>query len=374
MNYLPSFNQSGALSLVTGLSMGSEAKGRTAYEIAMQSPADIYVSVASTSGAHTLPDGRVAYHLPVGALVPQNKRSTIYLAQGSVIDPERFKQEIEDHDVNPDRIVIAPTAAVVVECDKMQEVNELTRIASTVHGGGAAFARKVMRDPAAIAQNHPYLSQFCHPHFSLSRLLDEGMSAMAEVPQGYGLSLNNAEFYPYVTSKDINVSAALAACGLHPRYLGNVCGVARRFIIRVGNPTDENGVEIGYSGPFPSDSELLNFEKDLKVPVERTTLTDRPRFVGTLSRKLYLQAMDEIQPDVLYVTFCDYPEGASFSGWNGALAHTLPLLVDGVKRPPSHVVLTFGPGLYESTTLLWQEVVDAVNGHRHLEETWGVNT
>ena len=124
-----------------------------------------------------------------------------------------------------------------------------------------------------------------------------------EVPQGFSLSVNHG-FYPYTTSRNVTVAAALNDLGVHPSYLGSVHMSLRTYPIRVGNIVVD-GQEIGNSGPFYPDSVELQWE-DLGQTPERTTVTQRIRRIATFSLIQYKAALRVNKPDFVFLNFANY--------------------------------------------------------------------
>lgn len=303
----------GKASIIIGGQFGSEGKGLAASYAAASEDFTIAVSIAAPNAGHTFHDahGRrhVASHLPAcGVLRP---RTIIHLAAGSVIDPDRFLAEIARLEVDPARVSIDPRAAVIRPQDVAFEddpASMATAIASTQKGVGRAVACKAMRE-TPLAKDCPSLQGFVRD-IEIGRHLARGASALIEVPQGVGLGLNAGLAYPYVTSREISVSAALAECGLHPKDLGRTLMVVRLHPIRVGDITDEDGLAIGHSGPFYPDSRELGWEELGQAP-ERTTVTGRIRRVATFSWTQYRHAVRLCWPDFVLLNFANYARDAA---------------------------------------------------------------
>lgn len=133
----------------------------------------------------------------------------------------------------------------------------------------------------------------------------QGLNILLESGQGFDLSLNHGLSYPYCTSIDVLPSTLLSGLGLHPYFLGNVMMTLRTYPIRVGNPKNKNGEEIGYSGPVWDDSNELCWE-DLNQLPELTTVTKRVRRIFTWSYKQYLNSLRFIKPTHVFLNFVNY--------------------------------------------------------------------
>lgn len=288
---------------------GSTGKGLIASAIAAHCHVDIAVGRLSPNAGHTFYYNSRKYItklLPVAGIM--QPKSTIYLCAGSVIDPDLLEREIKEFDIDPDRIVIHPRAAVITPEDKEREQSPdgIVKIASTQSGSGEARASKIMRKNPLV-QGISSLQRYIHTHFDLYDLLQEkhGLNVLIETGQGFDLGLNFGYNYPYCTSIDVIPSAVLSDLGCHPHDLGNVMMAIRTYPIRVGNVSDSEGREIGYSGPVYPDSQELTWE-ELEQKPERTTVTKRIRRVFTFSEQEYLRSLRYIRPTHIFLNFINY--------------------------------------------------------------------
>ena len=309
----------GKLNLLLDGQFGSTGKGLLAQYIGLHNHVDLAISNASANAGHTFfNEGKkvILKHLPVSGII--NKRSTIYLCAGAIIDPCILLGEIIDTNTDPNRVFIHPRAAVIDKTDIDIENTDqgVKRIASTMSGVGSALVRKINRG-ARLAGSIHELTRFIKD-IDVQKLLDEGCTALMEVPQGMDLSLNHGFSYPYCTSRDITPSAALSDAGVHPKYIGKISVSLRTYPIRVGN-IEEGGVQKGYSGPFYSDSMETTWE-DIGVYVEYTTRTHRVRRVATFSHLQYKKMLQVMLPDYVFLNFCNYLKPTELSD----LLETLP--------------------------------------------------
>jgi adenylosuccinate synthase len=233
-----------------------------------------------------------------------NDHGTIYLSSASVVDIKDLAMECHFLGVSPSRVCIDPSASILYVLFVSEDKRSVIEIGSTGSGTGPARAHKIRRIPGnrcTAASHADTLKQY---GFSVARLSDDpraydGRSRiLAEVAQGYGLSLNS-EYYPYCTSTNISVAQTLADLRLHPSALGDVHMAIRTFPIRVRNP--ENGT----SGPFPHDSVELSWE-ELGVEPETSTVTGRQRRIATFSHSQFAEACRELRPDYVFVNFLNY--------------------------------------------------------------------
>ena len=296
----------GKLNILIDGQFGSTGKGLVASYIGWYNHVDIAITNASMNAGHTFYVGDKKYvtkHLPITGIL--NKRSTIYLCAGAIIDPEFLIKELRIFDINPDRICIHPRAAIIEDQDREYESKgSVKKIASTQSGVGSALIRKIDRK-AKLAKDNPLIKHMVK-EIDLSFYLDQGVIAGMEVPQGFSLSINSGFSYPHCTSREITVSAALTDAQLHPSYLGNVFSVIRTYPIRVGHII-EDGVKVGDSGPFFPDSKETTWKK-LGVDPEYTTNTNRVRRVATFSMIEYHKMLKMFRPDYIFLNFANYLE------------------------------------------------------------------
>jgi adenylosuccinate synthase len=265
---------------------------------------DIAVTNASTNAGHTFYVGDNKYvtkHLPVTGIL--NKRSTIYLCPGAIIEPNFLLKELSALNIKVERVCIHPRVAIIEPNDIEYEQNgPVKRIASTRSGVGSALARKINRD-SGLAQSHPLLKPMIKA-LDLNFYLEQGCEIVMEVPQGFDLSINSGLSYPHCTSREITVAQALSDAQVHPKFLGEVIVVLRTFPIRVGHIV-ENGKVVGDSGPFYEDSKEVSWEHIGVLP-EFTTNTKRKRRVATFSRKQYKKMLSAFRPDKIFLNFANY--------------------------------------------------------------------
>jgi adenylosuccinate synthase len=249
---------------------------------------------------------RVAYHLPTSVLIAAQYGllPVVYLNAGSIIDPVVLEREMNEFNIP--ELFIHPNAAVINDADRAAEgdVNSAqTMIASTRKGVGHALSRKILRS-AYLAKDHPFLQRFTE-RLDLNEAMRAGRSVLVEIPQGVSLSVDS-RFYPHVTSRNCTVSQAMADAGIHPSFYNASVLVLRTYPIRVGNIT-EAGRELGHSGSHYPDQREISWNQ-LKVAPEMTTVTKRIRRVFTFSVQQMREAMALTRPDVVCLTFCDYPD------------------------------------------------------------------
>lgn len=349
--WLDSFCRPGKADFLVGGQWGSEGKGAAAAYLAkalvelgaQRHMYDIVTTNAGAQAGHTSTHNgktRVAFHLPTAALIAQDYgiRPLVYLNAGSIIDPQVLEDELRDAGFTPGQFVIHPNAAIITDGCRAAEGDRQsaqTKIASTRKGVGEALARKVLRY-GLTAKDHPFTKQFVSREFSLSHALKNGASVLVEVPQGIGLSIDGP-FYPHCTSRNCTVMQAMSDAGIHPSFYGASMLVLRTYPIRVGNIV-EAGQELGQSGGHYPDQREISWN-ELGVRPEITTVTKRVRRVFTFSVDQMRDAMALTRPDVVCLTFCDYP-GANRSGITEQIHYAAASV--GMKGPPT-VLYQAGP-------------------------------
>ncbi|MDD4352635.1 MAG: adenylosuccinate synthetase [Candidatus Gracilibacteria bacterium] len=301
---------------------GSTGKGLIAGYLALKRNPDTAVCNFGCNAGHTtvLDDGRVVMvqMLPSAIVAPSVK--TVLIGPGAIIDPEILASEVEKYAdfLKGKNIYIHESAAVIHDVHKEREKSSLNRVSSTCKGVGAAQADKTMRVDGCIAKR-------CFRHFgdgvekvSVSEFTDLLLKSdllQIESAQGLELGINSGGWYPYCTSRDINVHQILSDCGVpycmdHPEIIVTM----RTFPIRVGDAYDKGGEKVGTSGPVYDDQREISWE-ELGVPFERTTVTKKVRRVFTWSNKNLDKVLKVLCPNHIFLNFVNYLEdNPSFEG------------------------------------------------------------
>ncbi len=303
----------GKLNISIDGQFGSTGKGLLNSVLAKEE-INVAVTNAAPNAGHTFDVGggkKTVFHLPVAGVL--NPGSRIYLCAGSIIDPELLANEIEEFGV-AGRVYVHPRAAIVTDAHKEAERDGTAHIASTQKGVGAALADKVTRRHGVIlAGDYDFGPAVTKTSLRLQDLLNYGETALMEVPQGFGLSINHGLSYPHCTSRDLTIGQSLNDAGVHPHFLGKTYLSLRTFPIRVGNimRVDEDGHKVlGWSGPFYPDSDEKTWDQMGQTP-ELTTVTKRVRRVATFSMQQYKEAARALRPDIVFVNFCNYIKARS---------------------------------------------------------------
>jgi adenylosuccinate synthase len=325
----------GKLTFVLDGGAGSSAKGmRGAYLWKYLRPHFVTFAVNTfmENAAHTIThrDGREYIHQCLSSITSLGGYQKQYVSPGSVFAAKTMIDEIKAHNITPHKLGIHPNAVIVTPKDidyekglvdfegnsKQNQDSINLRIGSTLHGVGAARARRILRrDDVVLAKDIPELAPYiCDTNIEIMDRLDRGEAGIMEIAQGYQLSLMS-RFFPKTTSRNCSVSAALDDSLLPPSVCGPVVVNFRTYPIRVNNnkyirnsdkkiltweefvatPEHDKTIIKGDSGGCYPDQEELTWEQissraGSKI-FECTSLTKLPRRVYTFSKLNLLEAL-----------------------------------------------------------------------------------
>lgn len=332
-----------AITLVIDGQYGSTGKGAIVGYIASNDQPDTIVTQWAPNAGHTTitKSGQKFIHIQLanGIISPRLKR--VLIGPGSLINPEILAAEIhsaKDHGylINAE-VIIHPFAGVVEERHREEEAGPMTKIGSTKKGCGAAQIHRIRRNPddqnvacKALPKGPWHVATI----EEYNKAVDAGRVILGEGSQGFGLSMYHG-FYPYTTYRDVTTAQHIADMGLPLSWkfgAFKVVGTFRTYPIRVANRFDEQGVQVGYSGPCYDDQKEISFE-DINQATEYTTVTKLPRRIFTFSEK---QAADAIRQNGIaeaFLNFCNY-------------CQTEAELMDIIKKLSKHTFIRyygFGP-------------------------------
>ena len=335
---MPDIFKPGKITFVLDGGAGSSGKGIRAANMWKYHRAPLTAIAINTflsNAAHTIQhaDGREYVHQCLSSVTTvDDKWNLQYLGPGCGFAVDEFLRDVEQSNLSDvckkSRIKIHPNVSIVTQKDIDYEKGLVNfdgdkstahdsanlRIGSTLHGVGAARARRILRRPdAVIAKNVPELQSYiqdCGPVIMSS--LDDGYSALGEIAQGYQLSLYS-KFYPCTTSRNCSVMAFMDDAMLPLRFAGPVVLNFRTYPIRVNDNKyvrksddkiltwdeyastreDDRRIVVGYSGGCYPDQQELTWDQISESAGEKifecTSLTKLPRRVFSFSR----QNMDE---------------------------------------------------------------------------------
>lgn len=304
---------------------GSTGKGLIAGYLALTRKPDTAVCNYGTNAGHTvvLDDGRVVMTQMLPSAIVSPSVKNILIGPGAVIDPEILMAEIEKYAdlLKGKNIYVHESAALIGDIHKYREKNQLNRVSSTCKGVGAAQADKIMRIAGCTVGNSHRSFEGNVKVVSVMEFTDlllESKVLQIESAQGLELGLNSGGWYPYCTSRDVNICQVFSDCGI-PYCMDKpeIVVTMRTFPIRVGDAFDASGNKIGTSGPVYDDQREITWE-ELGVPLERTTVTHKIRRVFTWSDKNFEKVLKLLAPDYIFLNFINYlkDENPSFESPN----------------------------------------------------------
>ncbi len=303
----------------------------------------------------------------------------VVIGADAVIDTKKALEEIRDWKLDTSNLFIHPLVTIIEDKDVQWEMDNLAHMGSTMTGGGAAKAHKILRIKEIFAKDHPELSKYVtNTHELVNGWLAEGKTGLLETAQGYDLSQDTIWtgldgevkcMYPYNTSRNINTASFLGFSFVSPKLAGNVILNIRSFPIRVGDSTTVKGdivvkmndgsekgvyfeefkdilkgrlpkdievirekypdalgvVKLGSSGPVYDDQTELSWDEVSKragSPMnleEKTSLTKRIRRVFDRSALQIRNSTMACMPNVLSINFVNYIDH-SISGVSGKMS------------------------------------------------------
>jgi len=350
--------QTGRLNILLDAFWGSSGKGKTSAWLADRFNITHVSSSNFPNAGHTaaFEDGTkfIAKAIPTAAILRKVKGTGIknFISPGSGFAWLQLIKEWKESG-RPD-IYIHSRANIVNDSHKKREAEgqESTKhIASTMQGSATAMVDKILRKADCdLAGSHPFrelmeecfhkdqmmADAFLNQHEVLDEFLERvrvidaqefrnvthsalqnGQTWLHEGSQGYALSIDHGSHYPFCTSRNCSVQAAMDHMAVPPKLVGDVYLNLRTFPIRVGNVV-ENGIQKGYSGDFYSDckewtweqvaaySGMPSDEAQKLAERERTTVTKRIRRVTNFSFEGLKDAVQTNGATKLVMNFIQY--------------------------------------------------------------------
>lgn len=311
--------------MIIDMQYGSTGKGLLAGYLAQKFMPDVVATAWGPNAGHTFIDrnGREYIHRMLANGVVSPKLKHVCIGPGSVIDPDILAREIVScADLLQDvTIHVHPKAAIVTEKHLDSERNMVT-IGSTMKGTGAAVIQRIERDPG-----RPNIAGSVFPLQATRRISDAGVKLMLhedsyhqaiknsitlqiEGAQGFSLSMYHG-FYPYTTSRDVTPAQVMADCAIPWKIRPLIYGTLRTFPIRVANRFNEEGKQVGTSGPCYIDQEELDWS-EIGVEPELTTVSKLPRRIFSFSQTQLHHAARMCGPDMLFLNFANYMADQDF--------------------------------------------------------------
>lgn len=328
--------------VIVGNFWGDEAKAKTVDILSQKADMVCRFGGGSNAGHSVVINGKktVLRLIPSGIFHPH---TICVMAQGMVIDPITFDQEIRDLQAAgvslKDRLFISDSAHIVMPYHVRADINReesstsKNKIGTTKKGIGPCYSDKITRNGIRIgdledpnsawgkaiealnvwdkdnyyyndnmlrsyldsAQNifHPYV---CNTSALINKFITSGKNVLFEGAQGTLLDIDHGT-YPYVTSSSAVAGGACTGAGVGPSRINKVIGVTKAYTTRVGE------------GPFPT--ELTDQTGDLirRVGNEYGSVTKRPRRVGWLDIPALRYAAQINGLDGLVITKLDVLSG-----------------------------------------------------------------
>lgn len=298
------------VTMIVDLQFGSTGKGLIAGAWAEKYKPDVVINANMPNAGHTYINdaGRVWIHkvLPNGIVSPNLEH--IMIGPGSVFSLEQLRKELSDSEdiIHLTQIMIHPDAMVLQDEHRRVEQECLSGISSTMQGSGAALVDKMARNPtrdfrAAKMLKGTEFETCLKDQRAWRHVISHAKNILAEGAQGYSLGLS-AGFWPYCTSRDCTPARFASDMGLPWDMIKDVIGTCRVHPIRVGNTPD------GFSGEHYLDQRELQWDKDLGIEPEKTTVTKRDRRIFSWSWLQIHEAMTYCAPTEIFLNFCNYNE------------------------------------------------------------------
>lgn len=263
-----------------------------------------------------------------------------HLNSGAIIEPECLKEETDLYVKHHWTLTVSRNAAVVGGAAKEMEKKLIGRIGSTGKGTGGALASKILRHPTAVfggVHDDDTIMELVGKFGSKGTDIEVSLAmgafgtVLAEVSQGFSLSLNAGGFYPYCTSRDCTVMQSMSDAGFHPSSYRDCAMVVRTFPIRVA----------GNSGPCHTDQQEITWDAVGQQP-ELTTVTQKVRRIFTWSRQQFKSALLANRPGVLMVNFMNYlPNDTDHGEW--LYENVMQPYCEVMSSVPKAVLLGYGP-------------------------------
>lgn len=327
--------RSGKLTVVLDGGAGSSAKGlRGAYiwKHMRNEETQFAVNTFMSNAAHSITheDGREYVHQCLSSITSVGDYDRQYVSPGCAFSVDEMLNELKHCNIGPNKLGIHPNAVIVTQKDvdyekglvdfegnkKENRGSANLNIGSTLHGVGAARARRVLRRPDVVLAKDvwQFENYLCNTNDDIMTRLAAGQSGLGEIAQGYQLSLMS-QFYPKTTSRNCSVAAFLDDALLPPSIVGSVVVNFRTFPIRVNNnkyirksdgkiltwdefnttPDGDKEIIKGDSGGCYLDQHEMTWDEISEKADERifecTSLTKLPRRVFSFSRRNLIESL-----------------------------------------------------------------------------------
>ena len=332
---------------ILGLQWGDEGKGKIVNFLAGDFGAACRYQGGHNAGHTLIVDGKkVVLHLLPSSIC--HKDSLSLIGKGVVISYEALFSEIDEiSNITSgitDRLKISPACVLIQPYHQLidlykEKSNSQKTIGTTLRGIGPAYEDKVARRAIRVVdtlnenQLKPLLEEtldfynftiekfFGKEALSLNKLIDENLaygekvkpmladvsmlikkinteekSVLFEGAQGALLDIDQGT-YPYVTSSNCSPSGIAAGAGCGPLDVGNILGVVKAYVTRVGE------------GPMPTEIYDELGEYIAKTGGEVGATTGRPRRCGWFDAVLMKRIIQTNSISGLCLTKIDVLDG-----------------------------------------------------------------
>lgn len=276
------------VTIVVGGFFGDEGKGKIVGYLATHDKPHIVVRAGSGPQAgHTVVSGLKVTQVPSGLI---NPRSRLLIARGTLINPEIFLKEVKENSL--DGRIFVDRGCTIIEPHHIKEEQELVkRVGSVGTGVGPARVDRVLRR-SKLAQDEPRLKKYLTDVAEeVNTAVTNKKNVLIEGVQGYGLSLLDHKYYPYVTSQDTTASQFAADTGIGPRMVDHVIVIFKAYISRVG--------------PGKPDHDWSEKEKERRNIREHGTVSGRERRLSDFDPEMAAEAIIRNSSDISAITCVD---------------------------------------------------------------------
>lgn len=276
------------ITILVGGFYGDEGKGKIVGYLAKHDKPSIVVRAGSGPQAgHTVTPLIKVTQVPSGLVAP---RVRLLIARGTLISPEVFLKEVKDNKLDG-RIFIDAGCTIIEPKHIKQEEDLVKRIGSVGTGVGPARVDRVMR-LAKLAKDEPRLKKYItNVAKEVNAAVLKKKGVLIEGVQGFGLSLLDEKYYPFVTSQDTTASQFAADTGVGPKTVKDVVVVFKAYSSRVG--TDPH---------FKEWSDI----KATKLGIEeRGSVSGRKRRLADFDIEMAAEAIDRNTGSIFAVTCLD---------------------------------------------------------------------
>lgn len=289
--------------VVVGGQYGSEGKGKFASYLSLRMNPTCAVRCGGPNSGHTVIYKKRKYILQQLPSAIINPNSKLFIAAGAIVNLNLLRREMRDYSISTSRILVDRNAAIVTEEDARQEKKYGLRekIGSTLSGTGWVTSRKILRDPnLTLAKHSNELRKIVGDVTAeLNEYYDRKKTILIEGTQGFGLSINHSNEYPYLTSRDTSAAGFVSEAGISPVLIDSIVMAIRSYPIRVQ----------GNSGPFRDEitwEEIQERSNSPKPIGEYSTVTKRLRRVAEFDFDGVKRACVVNRPSVLAIQGIDY--------------------------------------------------------------------